>query len=51
MPAFLLPVLLFMNTRKFKKFIVAVVDEYAKSTDNKVDDNLAIALRHALLDN
>jgi len=50
MPTFLLPVLLFINTKRFKKFIVGVVEEYAKSTGNRVDDNLVMALRLALLD-
>jgi hypothetical protein len=39
----------FMNSREVKEFVVQLLERYAKSTDNDIDDMIVVMVRKALL--
>jgi hypothetical protein len=39
----------FMNSREVKEFVVQLLERYAKSTDNDIDDMIVAMVRKALL--
>jgi hypothetical protein len=39
----------FMNSREVKEFVVQLLERYAKSTDNDIDDMIVSMVRKALL--
>lgn len=39
----------FMNSREVKEFVVQLLERYAKSTDNDIDDVVVVMVRKALL--
>ena len=44
------PVLItFINSRQVKELVCDLIDRYVKSTDNDIDDVIAITVRKALI--
>jgi hypothetical protein len=39
----------FMNSREVKEFVVHLLERYAKSTDNDIDDMIVALVKKALL--
>jgi hypothetical protein len=39
----------FMNSREVKEFVVQLLERYAKTTDNDIDDAIVAMVRSALL--
>jgi hypothetical protein len=39
----------FMNSREVKEFVVQLLERYAKSTDNDIDDMIVAMVKKALL--
>jgi hypothetical protein len=39
----------FMNSREVKEFVIHLLERYAKSTDNDIDDMIVVMVRKALL--
>jgi hypothetical protein len=39
----------FMDSREVKEFVVQLLERYAKSTDNDIDDMIVAMVRKALL--
>lgn len=39
----------FMDSREVKEFVVQLLERYAKSTDNDIDDMVVVMVRKALL--
>jgi hypothetical protein len=39
----------FTNSREVKEFVIHLLERYAKSTDNDIDDMIVVMVRKALL--